>query len=57
MLVQKQLPLDDINIRDQKAVKPSRDIVEFLTEIQAELRDLHFRIFELERSTKREKEV
>ena len=47
-----QLPLDDIDTRDQKAVKPSTDIEELLGDIHAGLRDLHFRVLELERSTK-----
>ncbi len=36
----------------QKAVKPSTDIEELLGDIHAGLRDLHFRVLELERSTK-----
>ena len=50
--MKEQLPLEASNTRDQKAVKPSTDIEELLGDIHAGLRDLHFRVLELERSTK-----
>ena len=55
--MEEQLSLDDIDTRDQKAVKPSKDIEELLGDINAGLRDLHFRILELERSFKVERKA
>ena len=44
--------LEPSGTKDSQAVKPSKDFEEVLTEINAGLRDLHFRVLELEESSK-----
>ena len=48
-------PLETSGTKDTQAVKPSKDFEEVLTEINAGLRDLHFRVLELEESSKGER--
>ena len=50
-------PLEPIGTKDTQAVKPSSDFDEVLAEINAGLRDLHFRVLELEESSKGERKT
>ena len=52
---QSNSPLEPSGTKDTQAVKPSKDFEEVLGDINAGLRDLHFRVLELERSTKVER--
>ena len=49
--------LEPIGTKDTQAVKPSKDFEEVLAEINAGLRDLHFRVLELEESSKGERKA
>ena len=46
--------LEPSGSKDTQAVKPSKDFEEVLAEINAGLRDLHFRVLELEEKGKHE---
>ena len=50
-------PLEPSGTKDSLAVKPSKDFEEVLAEINAGLRDLHFRVLELEESSKGERKT
>ena len=50
-------PVEPSGTKDTQAVKPSKDFEEVLAEINAGLRDLHFRILELEESSKGERKT
>ena len=50
-------PFDPSGTKDTQAVKPSKDFEEVLAEINAGLRDLHFRVLELEESSKGERKA
>ena len=50
-------PLEPCGTKDTEAVKPSRDFEEVLAEINTGLRDLHFRVLELEESSKGERKT
>ena len=50
-------PLETSGTKDTQAVKPSKDFEEVLTKINAGLRDLHFRVLELEESSKGERKT
>ena len=50
-------PLETSGTKDTQAVKPSRYFKEVLAEINAGLRDLHFRVLELEESSKGERKA
>ena len=50
-------PLETSGTKDTQAVKPSKDFEEVLAEINAGLRDLHFRVLELEESSKGERKA
>ncbi len=50
-------PFDPSGTKDTQAVKPSKDFEEVLAEINAGLRDLHFRVLELEESSKGERKT
>ena len=50
-------PLEPSGTKDTQAVKPSKDFEEVLTKINAGLRDLHFRVLELEESSKGERKT
>ena len=45
-------PLEPSGTKDTQAVKPSKDFEEVLAEINAGLRDLHYRVLELEQSSR-----
>ena len=49
--------LEPSGTKDSQAVKPSKDFEEVLAEINAGLRDLHFRVLELEESSKGERKT
>ena len=54
-------PLEPRDIKDTQAVKLSRDFEEVfeeaMTDVHAGLRDLHFRVLELEESSKGERKA
>ena len=54
---QSNSPLEPSGTKDTQAVKPSKDFEEVLTEINAGLRNLHFRVLELEESSKGERKT